>query len=91
MIHYRLDVLSYAQLYLVVPLLPKLAFTTSRRYHFRSLLCLARLSYAELALAMRNANELFLAIQKTRDREANGWSFDVNGVCADSAVHQIAM
>ena len=40
---------------------------------------------------MRNSSELFLAIQKTRDREANGWSFDVNGVCADSAVHQIAL
>ena len=24
--------------------------------------------------------------RKARDREATGWSFDVNGVCADSAV-----
>ena len=26
--------------------------------------------------------------RKARDKETDGWSFDVNGVCADSAAHQ---
>ena len=38
--------------------------------------------FAQTCLAMK---------RKARDRKADGWSFDVNGVCADSAVQHIGM